>query len=114
MNGSVMNVVCYERSLLWTGLLWMGLLWTWSVMNVVCYEWSVLNGSVLNGHRPSKPTVTTGLSMRGSTSLLIELAFFILFRQNFELLTKINCWHANESGNSFLSEISVFTCDEKW
>ena len=24
-----MNVVCYER----------GLLWTWSVMNVVCYEW---------------------------------------------------------------------------
>ena len=28
-----MNVVCYERGLLWTGLLW-----TWSVMNVVCYE----------------------------------------------------------------------------
>ena len=39
MNCSVMNVVCYER----------GLLWTWSVMNVVCYErgllwtWSILN-----------------------------------------------------------------------
>ena len=33
MNGSIMNVVCYDRGLLWTGLLWM-----WSVMNVVCYE----------------------------------------------------------------------------
>jgi len=30
---SVMNVVCYERNLWWTGLLWMSLLWTWSVMN---------------------------------------------------------------------------------
>jgi len=49
-----MNVVCYERVLLWTGLLW-----TWSVMNMVCYErgllwrgllwtWSVMNGSVMN------------------------------------------------------------------
>jgi len=28
----VMNVVCCERALLWSGLLW-----TWSVMNVVCY-----------------------------------------------------------------------------
>ena len=45
---SVMNVVCFERGLLWigllwigllgTGLLWTGLLWTWSVMNMVCYE----------------------------------------------------------------------------
>jgi len=37
-----MNVVCYERSLLWTGLLWMGLLWTWSVLSgllwMVCFE----------------------------------------------------------------------------
>ena len=42
MNGSVTNVVCYERSLLWTGLLWMGLLWTWSVLIgllwMVCFE----------------------------------------------------------------------------
>jgi len=29
---SVMNVVCYER----------GLLWTWSVMNLVCYELNVI------------------------------------------------------------------------
>ena len=28
-----MNMVCYERGLLWTGLLW-----TWSVINMVCYE----------------------------------------------------------------------------
>jgi len=42
MNGSVMNMVCYESGLFSTGLLWMGLLWTWSVLNgllwMVCYE----------------------------------------------------------------------------
>jgi len=47
MNGSVMNVVCYERSLLWTGLLW-----TWSVLSgrlwMVCFEW------VCFGRTPSK------------------------------------------------------------
>jgi len=32
-----MNMICYERGLLWTGLLW-----TWSVMNVVCYERGLL------------------------------------------------------------------------
>jgi len=47
-KGSVINVVCYESGLLWTGLVWMGryergLFW------MVCYEWSVMNGSVLNG-----------------------------------------------------------------
>ena len=51
---SVTNMVCYEHSLLCTGLLWTGLLWAWSVMNMVCYErvcyecgllwvWSVMN-----------------------------------------------------------------------
>ena len=49
MNGSVMNVVSYERSLLWTGLLWTGLLWTWSVMNVVCLEWSVMSSLLWTG-----------------------------------------------------------------
>ena len=45
MNGSVMIMVCYEHGLLWTGLLWTwsvfkcGPLWTWSVIKVVCYEW---------------------------------------------------------------------------
>ena len=39
MNWSVMNVVCYER----------GLLWTWSVMNVVCFEWFVLSGLLWSG-----------------------------------------------------------------
>jgi len=68
MNWSVMNILCYERGLLWTGqgsvmnvvcyergMLWMwsdmnmvwyehGLLWTRSVMNVVClWAWSVMN-----------------------------------------------------------------------
>ena len=41
MNGSVMNVVCYELVCYERGLLWTGLLWTWSVSNgllwVVCY-----------------------------------------------------------------------------
>jgi len=41
MTGYVMNVVCYERGLLWTGLIWTGLQWTWSVLSgllwVVCY-----------------------------------------------------------------------------
>jgi len=54
MNGSIMNVDCCERGLLW---MWSvmkmvcnepdcnervyyerGLLWTWSVMNMVCHE----------------------------------------------------------------------------
>ena len=58
-NWSVINVVCYERDLLWTRPVMnvvyyeCGLLWTWSVMNVVSFErgllwtWSVLNWSVL-------------------------------------------------------------------
>jgi len=44
-NGSVMNVVCYERVCYERVLLW-----TCSIMNVVCYEWSVMNRSLLNGH----------------------------------------------------------------
>ena len=59
MNGSVVNVVCYEHGLLWKGLLSTSLLWTQSAMNgsvlkMVCYElvcyvrcllwtWSVMN-----------------------------------------------------------------------
>jgi len=40
-NGSVINMVCYESGLFWTGLVWMGryergLFW------MVCYEWSVM------------------------------------------------------------------------
>jgi len=39
MNGSVMNMVCYERDLLWTRSVM-----NWSVMNVVCFQmWSVIN-----------------------------------------------------------------------
>jgi len=38
MNESVMNVVCYEHCLLWTGLLW-----TWSVFNCGPFRtWSVM------------------------------------------------------------------------
>jgi len=61
MNWSVMNMVCYEYGLLWTGLLWTwsvinGSVMNGSVMNVVCYEWSVLSGLLWaglfgNGHR---------------------------------------------------------------
>jgi len=36
MNGSVMNVVCYERCLLWTGLLWTGLFWKGTISNKAC------------------------------------------------------------------------------
>jgi len=60
MNGSVMNVVCYECVRLWTwsvanvvcnericnecGLSWMcGLLWMWSVSNM-----SLMNRSLMN------------------------------------------------------------------
>jgi len=39
---SVMNVVCDERGLLWTGLLRTGLFWMRSVMNVVYYERGLL------------------------------------------------------------------------
>jgi len=66
MNGSVMNMVCYERGLLRT---WSVM--NWSAMNVVCYEricykqvccerdlfrmvcseWSVMKKSVLKGNR---------------------------------------------------------------
>jgi len=42
-----MNVVCYERVCYEWVCYERGLFW------VVCYEWSVLNGSVLNGHRDS-------------------------------------------------------------
>ena len=52
MDGSVMNVVCYKRSLLWTGLLWMGLLWTWSVLSgllwMVCFERTPLKIKLYN------------------------------------------------------------------
>jgi len=44
MNWSVMNMIFYEH-----GLLWSGLLWTWSVMNVVCFEWSILSGLLWAG-----------------------------------------------------------------
>jgi len=84
MNGSVTNVICYERGLLRTGLFWTWYVMNGSVMNrsimnvvcyehvyyerglfrVVCYEWSVMNRSLLNGHRhkysnlETKPNVT--------------------------------------------------------
>jgi len=51
MNWSVMNMVCYEHGLLWTGLLWTWSVMNGSVMNVVCFERSVMSRSVLNGHR---------------------------------------------------------------
>ena len=59
-----MNVVCYERGLLWTGLLWTWSVMDGSVMNVVYYErvsselvcyqhyllltWSVINESAVS------------------------------------------------------------------
>ena len=46
---SVINVVCYERVCLESGLFWTSLLWT-GLFWMVCYERSVMNGFVLNGH----------------------------------------------------------------
>jgi len=48
MNGPVMNVVCCERGLLWTGLLWAGLLRTWSVMNGLIWTGLFWKGTLLN------------------------------------------------------------------
>jgi len=40
MNESVINVFCYERGLLWTGLLWAVLLRTWSVLSgLLLFVW---------------------------------------------------------------------------
>jgi len=78
-----MNVVCYERGLLWTGLLW-----TRSVMNAVCYEeacyerglfwmvcydWSVMNRSVLNGHRSTQRSPVHREEMQGTSNRDIHL-----------------------------------------
>ena len=49
-KGSVINVVCYERVCYEHGLLWKWSVFNRSVMNVVCFEWSVMNGSILNGN----------------------------------------------------------------
>jgi len=69
---SVMNAVCYERGLLWTGLLR-----TSSVTNAVCYE-LVCYEQVCYEHGLLSGLLWTGLFWT-DTVLLISLNSFLIF-----------------------------------